>query len=95
MLGVIDALGLGGRARLIGTLPNAISAGQVRRRFPEPGKNGFPGSMLVGVLLAGLDPLATWLCLAFVSIRFSSGPRPSAGQMGTRARRDISSDVGC
>jgi hypothetical protein len=60
MLGLADAAGLGGRAMLIGTLPHAISAGQIRQRFLELGKIGFLGSMSVAVLLADLYLLATW-----------------------------------
>ena len=95
MPGIAYAARVGGIARLIGTRPNAILAGQVRQRFPKLGKIRFLGWMLVGVLLAGSDLLVTWLYLAFVSTRFSSGPRPGAGQIGTRSRRDISGDVGC
>jgi sodium-dependent dicarboxylate transporter 2/3/5 len=73
MLGIAYAASIGGMATLIGTPPNVIFAGQVRQLFPALGEVGFLRWMLVGVPLAGIYLLLTWLYLAFVVMRFSSG----------------------
>jgi sodium-dependent dicarboxylate transporter 2/3/5 len=79
MLGIAYAASIGGMATLIGTPPNVIFAGQVRQLFPELGEVGFLRWMLVGVPLAGIYLLLTWLYLAFVAMRFSSGAHPAMG----------------
>jgi sodium-dependent dicarboxylate transporter 2/3/5 len=76
MLGIAYAASIGGMATLIGTPPNAIFAGQVRQLFPGLGEVGFLRWMLVGVPLASVYLLLTWLYLAFIVMRFSSGPQP-------------------
>jgi sodium-dependent dicarboxylate transporter 2/3/5 len=87
MLGIAYAASIGGMATLIGTPPNVIFAGQVRQLFPELGEVGFLRWMLVGVPLAGVYLLLTWLYLAFVVMRFSSGLQPHKGGQALSAQR--------
>jgi sodium-dependent dicarboxylate transporter 2/3/5 len=69
MLGIAYAASIGGMATLIGTPPNLIFAGQVRQLFPELGEIGFLRWMLVGLPLAAVSPLLTWLYLGFIRLR--------------------------
>jgi solute carrier family 13 (sodium-dependent dicarboxylate transporter), member 2/3/5 len=87
MLGIAYAASIGGMATLIGTPPNMIFAGQVRQLFPELGEVGFLRWMLVGVPLAGIYLLLTWLYLAFVVMRCSSGLQPHKSGQALSAQR--------
>jgi solute carrier family 13 (sodium-dependent dicarboxylate transporter), member 2/3/5 len=87
MLGIAYAASIGGMATLIGTPPNVIFAGQVRQLFPELGEVGFLRWMLVSVPLAGIYLLLTWLYLAFVVMRCSSGLQPDKGGQALSAQR--------
>jgi sodium-dependent dicarboxylate transporter 2/3/5 len=78
MLAIAYAASIGGMATLIGTPPNLIFAGQVRQLFPELGEIGFLRWMLVGVPLAGVYLLLTWLYLGFIRLRVVPKATPAA-----------------
>lgn len=69
MLAIAYSASIGGMATLIGTPPNLIFAGQVRQLFPELGEIGFLRWMLLGVPLAGVYLLLTWVYLGFIRLR--------------------------
>jgi sodium-dependent dicarboxylate transporter 2/3/5 len=87
MLGIAYAASIGGMATLIGTPPNLIFAGQVRQRFPELGEIGFLRWMLVGVPLAGVYLLLTWLYLGFIRLRLVPKSTPAASREALSMQR--------
>lgn len=69
MLAIAYAASIGGMATLIGTPPNLIFAGQVKRLFPELGDVGFMQWMLFALPLAAVYLTLAWLLLAYGLMR--------------------------
>ncbi|MBI1955921.1 MAG: DASS family sodium-coupled anion symporter [Acidobacteria bacterium] len=63
MLGIAYSAGLGGLGTLIGTPPNLVFAGTVKRLFPDAPEIGFLQWMKVGVPLAAISLPLTWFYL--------------------------------
>ncbi len=84
LLGVAFAASIGGIATLIGTPPNALFAGYMHRSHGMT--VGFAQWMAVGVPVAALLLLLTWLALTRLVFRL---PRAAPAGLGERLRREI------
>jgi sodium-dependent dicarboxylate transporter 2/3/5 len=86
MLGIAYSASIGGMVTLIGTPPNLIFAGQVKRLFPEFGEVGFMRWVLAAAPVAAVFLVVAWLYLSFVLMR-DPGTASSEGRATLRAQR--------
>lgn len=66
MLGIAYGASIGGMATLVGTPPNLVLAGQLRKLFPGAPEIGFARWMAAGVPLSLLFLVVAWYCLCWI-----------------------------
>lgn len=66
MLGIAYGASIGGMATLVGTPPNLVLAGQLRKLFPGAPEIGFARWMAAGLPLSLVFLCAAWFCLCWV-----------------------------
>lgn len=66
MLGIAYGASIGGMATLVGTPPNLVLAGQLRKLFPGAPEIGFARWMAAALPLSLLFLAAAWFCLCWI-----------------------------
>lgn len=66
MLGIAYGASIGGMATLVGSPPNLVLAGQLRKLFPGAPEIGFARWMSVGLPITVLFLAAAWVCLCWI-----------------------------
>jgi sodium-dependent dicarboxylate transporter 2/3/5 len=74
MLGIAYAATIGGMSTLVGTPTNVLFRGFVTQSFPQAGEVSFLGWMLLGVPLAVVFLVVTWMVLSFITLPLDDRP---------------------